>query len=341
MSLHTLLARPDIWRGDARGAIAQPVVPSGFAALDAALPGGGWPLGALTEVMPAHEGIGELRLLGPALAAVARGGHMVAWIAPPHLPYAPALAAAGIDLARILVVKTRTPQETLWATEQALAANACGAVLAWPATKPAPRFPELRRLQLAVEGGRGIAAIFRPPEAARESSPAVLRIALETAAGGLAVRILKRRGAPLAQAIVLDEFAAAARVRSPDPHPDPPPGRGREAVGPTPLPGRGRETVGQTPLPERGKETVGQTPSPGRGEETVVEAEHGVGTPSPSQGEGRDGGSASVIATGIASAGSARIDDEGSSLSARSDCEDFSSRIATTTAPALHRERIA
>ena len=309
ISLHTLLARPDLWRGDARGAIAQPVVSSGFAALDATLPGGGWPLGALTEVMPVHEGIGELRLLGPALASVARSGRMVAWIAPPHLPYAPALAAAGIDLARILVVKTRTPQETLWATEQALAANACGAVLAWPAIKPTPRFPELRRLQLAVEGGRGIAAIFRPPEATRESSPAVLRIALETAAGGLAVRILKRRGAPLAQAIVLDEIDAAARVRLPHPHPDPLPGRGRESA-----------------------------PSPSQG----VQGEGGdVGTPSPSQGEGGDGGSASVVATTIAPAASsttAASDDGPSDFGER---ESTSPRIATTTAPASSRERIA
>jgi cell division inhibitor SulA/protein ImuA len=214
MSLHTLLARPDIWRGDARGAIAQPVVSSGFASLDAALPSGGWPLGALTEVMPAHEGIGELRLLGPALAAVARSGRMVAWIAPPHLPYAPALAAAGIDLARILVVKTRTPQETLWAVEQALRANACGAVLAWPPVRV--KYPELRRLQIAAEGGRSVAVLFRPPQAASESSPAALRLALETAPNALRVRVLKRRGGPLARPIVLDELARYREAKRSD-----------------------------------------------------------------------------------------------------------------------------
>jgi cell division inhibitor SulA/protein ImuA len=288
MSLHDLLARPDIWRGDAHGAIAQPVVSSGFTPLDAALPGGGWPLGVLTEVLPAHEGIGELRLLGPALASIARSGRMIAWIAPPHLPYAPALAAAGIDLARIVIVKTRTPQETLWATEQALAANACGAVLAWPATKPAPRFPELRRLQLAVEGGRGIAAIFRPPEAARESSPAVLRIALETAAGALAVRILKRRGAPLAQPIVLDELAAAAAAphvapaRAPanlqtlHPQPAPPSTQAREV--PFAIEGSSG----------RRSNALEKTSCSGDRSSTLEK------TSSLSQGESRDGGAASV-----------------------------------------------
>jgi hypothetical protein len=211
-SLDTLLARPDIRRGGALGASAQPGVPSGYAALDAVLPGGGWPAGALTELLPHHAGIGELRLLGGALAALGARGSGLAWIAPPYLPYAPALAAAGIDLARVLVVKTRSREETLWAAEQALASRACGAVLAWHA---AIRYPELRRLQLAAEGGRACAFLFRPPEAARESSPAVLRLGLEACDGGLAVHILKRRGPALAQPVVLDAFAVPRR-ESPD-----------------------------------------------------------------------------------------------------------------------------
>ncbi len=198
--LDALLARSDIWRSGAPAHMAQASVPSGFAALDAALPGGGWPVGALTELMPRHVGIGELRLLGPALASQAAKGRGLAWIAPPHLPYAPALAAAGIELARLLIVTTRTAQETLWACEQALASNACGAVLAW---MTALRYAELRRLQLAAAGSRALALLFRPPSAALESSPAVLRLALETARGGLAVRVLKRRGALLDQSIPL------------------------------------------------------------------------------------------------------------------------------------------
>jgi cell division inhibitor SulA/protein ImuA len=173
---------------------------SGFAPLDAELPGGGWPAGALTELLPAHEGIGEVRLLGPALARLAAEKLTLAWIAPPYLPYAPALEAAGIDLARVLVVRTRSPKEALWALEQALRSNACGAVLGWPRE---PSFAELRRLALAAEGSRTAAFLFRAPGAAREPSPAALRLGLESRAGELAVRLLKRRGAPLARAIVL------------------------------------------------------------------------------------------------------------------------------------------
>jgi hypothetical protein len=211
MIFSALLDRPDIWRGDSLNRTGAPVVSSGFPALDAALPGGGWPAGALTEILPAHEGIGEVRLLGSALAALSRRGLRLAWIAPPHLPYAPALAAAGIDIARLVIVRTASQKETLWAAEQALASNACGAVLAWP---EGTKYPELRRLQIAAEGGRAPAFLFRPPETASESSPAALRIALGTSNGGLAVEVFKRRGTPLARPILLPAMPPAVRGRS-------------------------------------------------------------------------------------------------------------------------------
>ncbi|TMH81740.1 MAG: translesion DNA synthesis-associated protein ImuA [Betaproteobacteria bacterium] len=211
ISFAALLDRPDIWRGDSLSRTGAPTLPCGFPGLDAGLPGGGWPAGALTEILLAHEGIGELRLLGPALAGLSRRGLRLVWIAPPHLPYAPALAAAGIELANLVIVRTASPKETLWATEQALASNACGAVLAWP---QGAKYAELRRLQIAAEGGRAPAFLFRVPEAASESSPAPLRIALATSDGGLAVRVLKRRGAPLAQPILLPSMPPAARGKS-------------------------------------------------------------------------------------------------------------------------------
>jgi len=199
--LSALLTRPDIRRGGAIGQVASPSVPTGFAALDAELPGGGWPTGCLTELLPDHEGIGELRILGPALARLSRAGKRLAWIAPPRLPYAPARDAAGIALARLLIVRTAAPRDTLWATEQALRSAACGAVLVWPG---ATRYADLRRLQLAAEQAHALAVIFRAPRAEREASPAALRLALHTAAGGLAARILKRRGAACVRPVLVD-----------------------------------------------------------------------------------------------------------------------------------------
>jgi cell division inhibitor SulA/protein ImuA len=186
-------------------------VPSGFAELDRELPGGGWPAGVLTELLPSHEGIGELRLLGPALAALSARRLRLAWIAPPYLPYAPAITAAGIDTACLVIVKTKSEKDALWATEQALASNTCGAVLAWLS---AATYAELRRLQLAAEAGEALALLFRPPDTARASSPAALRLALCTAQGQLAVHILKRRGAPLVHSVRLPAMPLTHRKRS-------------------------------------------------------------------------------------------------------------------------------
>jgi cell division inhibitor SulA/protein ImuA len=201
LPLAALLARTDIRRGCSLARVANPSVPTGFPRLDAELPGGGWPAGSLTEFVPAHDGIGELRILGPALARLARAGERLAWIAPPYLPYAPALVAAGIPLGQVLIVRAHSARDALWAAEQALRSAACGAVLVWPGEA---KYAALRRLQLAAESTRAVTLLFRAPRAAAEASPAALRLALDTAAGGIAVRILKRRGAVCARPIAID-----------------------------------------------------------------------------------------------------------------------------------------
>jgi hypothetical protein len=210
--IERLLSHRRLWRAADLARVSQETVSSGFAALDAELPGGGWPVGALTELELAHEGIGELRMLGRALAALSRDSQRLAWIAPPHRPFAPALSAAGIDLANLVIVRTASQRDTLWASEQALASGACGAVLAW--LPEAVNFTALRRLSLAAESGRALAFLFRAPRAACESTPAALRIAVETADGGLALRLLKRRGTPLAAPVLLPAFP----TQFPEPH---------------------------------------------------------------------------------------------------------------------------
>jgi hypothetical protein len=199
-SLSALLQRADIRRAADLAQVALPSVGTGFDSLDAELPGGGWPAGALSEILPAHPGIGELRLLGPALAQLSRRGRRLAWIAPPYLPYAPALSAAGIDLATLIIVKTRTPTDALWAAEQALSSAACGAVLLWPQHW---HYKQMRRLQIAAEGRDTLAFVFGFPGAATASSPAALRIALSAATGGIRLDILKRRGGALHQPLFI------------------------------------------------------------------------------------------------------------------------------------------
>jgi len=196
--LDTVLAKHPVWRGAALAPLRQTIA-TGHDALDHELPGGGWPCGALTEILGRQDGIGELQLLLPALAGLTRAGKRVVWLAPPHVPYAPALAAAGVDLVHLAVIRAPGRRDALWAAEQALRAGPCHALLAWFRQA---RFEELRRLAVAAEASRALVALFRPGEVANEPSPATLRLALAPEeSGGLAVRILKRRG-PAADAPV-------------------------------------------------------------------------------------------------------------------------------------------
>ena len=201
MTLDALLQSADVWRGDRLNATVK-AVPSGFSELDALLPGGGWPQGALTEIIMHREGIGVLRLLMPALARLSQGDRWICWVAPPHIPYAPALVNAGIDLSRILLVYPRAQQDGLWAVEQSLRSGNCAAVLAWPTLDDKGIW---RRLQLAAEAGDALGILFRPPHSARRPSTAALRIQLAPEIdGSLSVSILKRRGGWAAGPIQLD-----------------------------------------------------------------------------------------------------------------------------------------
>ncbi len=211
--LSEVLARPDIWRGDRLVEAPVPGVPSGFATLNAHLPGGGWPRGALIEVLLDGVGLGELSLLLPTLARVKEEGGWTLLVAPPHEPHAPAWTAAGVDLARLAVVSPARPADTLWATEQALLSGAPDAVLSWT-EQVDPR--QLRRLQVAAADGSALAFLFRPARAAQESSVAPLRLRLSSGREGtLTIHILKRRGPPLAAPLHLI-LPRPARWRSHD-----------------------------------------------------------------------------------------------------------------------------
>ena len=201
MNLDTLLQRPDVWRGGQVSAAVK-AVPSGFAELDAQLPGGGWPQGALTELIMPRQGIGALRLLMPALAQLSQDDRWICWVAPPHIPYAPALVSAGIDLSRVLLVHPKARQDGLWALEQSLRSGNCSAVLAWPTLEDNVI---LRRLQLAAEAGDALGFLFRSQHYVQRPSPAALRLQLEPEIGGsLSVSILKRRGGRAAGTVYLD-----------------------------------------------------------------------------------------------------------------------------------------
>lgn len=207
-------------------------MPSGFPALDAQLPAGGWPVRMLTELLLPHPGIGEMRLLAPCLAAMLREDHPVMLFDPPAGLTGAALAALGIEPARLLVVYTRRPTispgpqaaaglpsgaaplrgadshvepggDPLWALEQALRSGHVGMLLAW---LPPGLSPErLRRLQFAAQPHPGPAFMLREQAARWRPSVAPLRLGLSGAGiDRLAVHLIKRRGPPLARPLLLD-----------------------------------------------------------------------------------------------------------------------------------------
>jgi len=195
LELARLLEHPAIWRG--RSAARREALATGYAALDACLPGRGWPRTGLIEILVARFGVGELYLLLPLLAALTGrpAARWCVWIAPPLDPYAPALAAHGVNLERVLVVRGSVAPAgaaPLWAFEQTLGSGASDVALAWAVRDPRAR--EIRRLQLAAERCKALGVLFRPQRAARQSSSAVLRIAVESRPTGVRLTLLKSRG---------------------------------------------------------------------------------------------------------------------------------------------------
>jgi hypothetical protein len=204
VAIDALLDQRRVWKGQPRALPASNPQPTGHAALDAALPMGGWPEAALTELLIPADGIGELQLLWPTLARLSQDDDIIAIVAPPYLPFAPAWQRAGVRLSQLHVIDT-TPRDALWAAEQCLRSGACAAVLCWPLQADDRA---LRRLQVAAETGRSLAFAFRPFKAAHNPSPAALRVAIDAEPRQL--RVLKCRGglAPARPIALQDAFGA-------------------------------------------------------------------------------------------------------------------------------------
>ncbi len=201
-------ANAGVWRAGGLGGASARTVATGYEALNQVLPGEGWPLGALVEVLQAHAGQHEWGFAAPALAAIQREepAKLTVLVGAPHLPFGPALGARQINMQRLLSIHAQKGQapSLLWAAREALQCADVAAVLAW---LPDARSAHLRRLQIAAHAHDKLLFVFRPLRAQNESSPAPLRLLLEGAvsdAGNVLVHVLKRRGPPLAAPLLLD-----------------------------------------------------------------------------------------------------------------------------------------
>ena len=202
LTLDEVLARPDIWRGDRLASAATPALASGFATLDAELPGGGWPRGRLSEFLCDQSGIGELALVVPVLRQLHQQQRPTLLVAPPYAPYAPGWSAAGVDPSQFIIVAPHKVRDVLWASEQALGSGTLGAVLCWSRQINAT---QVRRLEVAVAGSDTLAWLIRPLRAQSEASACALRLRLTAGPDDtLAVDLLKRRGPPCPHTLHLD-----------------------------------------------------------------------------------------------------------------------------------------
>ena len=201
-TLQELFQRSAVWRIGDRPPPRTDGLATGFSSLDRELPDGGWPRGALTELLCDHTGIGELALMLPALARLTGEGETVAWVAPPHMPYAPRLTADGVEPQRLLLVQPEKPAVALWAAERILRDGACAMAVLWLAGPV--DYASLRRLQLAAAHGNCAGFVYRPRAAARTASPAPLRLELNPVQGRLAVNLLKRRGFATSRMLCLE-----------------------------------------------------------------------------------------------------------------------------------------
>jgi cell division inhibitor SulA len=191
--------------------------PTGFNDLDTIFYNRGWPQGGLTEFLHDTSGIGELRLMAPALSHLSQNeSRWITWINPPYIPYAPALEALGINHKKILLIHPQNHKEALWSLEKALQSGTCSAALAWLDEKQLA-LSDIRRLQVRAKQGNTWATLFRPAAAIRQASSAELRLHLLPAVSEdkITVSVIKRRGgwAIPDMSIDLREFTPTRKIQ--------------------------------------------------------------------------------------------------------------------------------
>ena len=199
-NIAAVLTRTDTWRGRNQRSPRR-TLSTGHRCLDLLLQGG-WPVSSITELLPQQPGIGELSLLLPTLKYYADNNQLCVWLDPPYQPYAPALVGANIALKKLLLVRSKSHGEWLWAAEQSIRSGAL--LMAWT-RQPSPRYADLRKLQLAAADSGNAAFLFSSPSKVLGSpSPVALRLELESlGVNQLLLTLHKMRGKAAGEKLAL------------------------------------------------------------------------------------------------------------------------------------------
>lgn len=191
-----------LWRGNEMGAAVVDTLPSGYAALDAELPGSGWPCRSLTEILQPQASTAEWRLLASAMRRVVAAGRDVVVVGPPMGPHLPGLRHVGLDERRLVWIQAEAPAQRLWVTEQLIKAGSAGLLVSW---LPQARQEQIRRLQVCAQSSDGPVFLCRPTSAEHEPSAAPLRLHLRFGIDWqLRIHLLKRKG-PVHEGVVTVE----------------------------------------------------------------------------------------------------------------------------------------
>ncbi len=193
---------------------------TGLPALDALAPNGAFARGAV------HEALSDPRQGPPprsfalllARSALASDpddeGGLVVWSDPAADLYPPAVAAAGVPLDRLLVLRPPGPREEIWAVAECLR---CPAVVAVIAAVPKLTRVEARRLQLAAERGGGVGLLMRPHTADVYAAATRWRVAPapgDAQSQRWQVQLLHGHGGRVGQHVILEASRETSAVRA-------------------------------------------------------------------------------------------------------------------------------
>lgn len=174
------------------GARQIPAYRTGLARLDAQLPRGGWPVGAVTELRPTHAEIGAFSVLVPTLARLTQQGRHVVLMGSEQLPDLEALGDQGVRLRHLTVLRAASA-DLLWAMEQKLRSGEAAMLVAW---MPQLSDRQVRLLQDAAEAGQAMAMIFRKAGTRSFSRASSLQLVLRPGTDGLLdIEIVRAGGA--------------------------------------------------------------------------------------------------------------------------------------------------